>query len=188
MRLTARVWLLIIAILVVALLPGCDSAAPSSGTLPPSGGTAADKQQTGTPAGETMKVTVYFATKDAMHLVPEVLTVPKTAHPAQSALEMLVGEPKNADLVRVLPEGTKLRGVTIKDHVAYADFSDKLIKGGRGGSASEILAVGAIVNTLTEFPDIYKVQILVEGKKVDTLYGHLDTGEPLSRSESVIKK
>lgn len=188
MRLTTRVWPLIILILFVAMIAGCDSAEPSSVTLPPSGGTAADKQQAGTPAGETMRVTVYFATKDAMYLVPEAYTVPKTTHPAQSALELLLGEPKNPDLVRVLPAGTKLRGVTIKDHVAYADFSDKLIRGGHGGSASEILAVSAIVNTLTEFPDIYKVQIMVEGKKIDTLYGHLDTGEPLSRSESIIKK
>jgi germination protein M len=187
MRLTARVWLLIIMILFVAMLAGCDSTATPAVT-PPSSGDAADKQLPGSPAGETMRVTVYYATKDALHLVPEVYTVPKTAHPAQSALELLLNEPKNPDLVRVLPEGTKLRGVTIKDHVAYADFSNKLVKNGRGGSASEIMTVGAIVNTLTEFPDIHKVQILVEGKKIDTLYGHLDTGEPMSRSESIIKK
>lgn len=187
MRLT-RVWSLIILILFVAMLAGCDSAAPSSVNLPPPGGVSSDNKQPANLAGETMKVTVYFATKDAMYLVPEVHTVPKTAHLAQNALELLLGEPKSPDLMRVLPEGIKLRGVTIKDHIAYADFSEKLVRSSRGGSASEILAVGAIVNTLTEFPDIYKVQILVEGKKIDTLYGHLDTGEPLSRSESVIKK
>ena len=50
-----------------------------------------------------------------------------------------------------------------------------------------MLLVAAIVDTLTEFPDIQKVQILVNGKKVDTIAGHMDTGEPLSRSEKVIK-
>ena len=52
----------------------------------------------------------------------------------------------------------------------------------------EILTVGAIVNTLTEFPDVEKVQILVEGKKVSTLFGHLDVSDPLSRSPGIIKK
>jgi spore germination protein GerM len=48
--------------------------------------------------------------------------------------------------------------------------------------------VAAVVNTLTEFPDIHKVQILVEGKTVETLSGHMSVGQPLSRSEGIIKK
>ncbi len=134
-----------------------------------------------------MQVTVYFGTKDAMYLVPETRTVPKSDKPIEAAVTELLGEPKNAELVRVLPAGTKLKGIKVKDHIAYVDFSDKLIKS-RGGSAGEILAVGAIVNTVTEFADIHKVQIMVEGKKVDTLHGHLDTSEPMSRSERIIKK
>ena len=48
--------------------------------------------------------------------------------------------------------------------------------------------VAAVVNTLTEFPEITQVQFMVEGKKVDTLTGHMDVGEPLGRSEQIIKK
>ena len=73
-------------------------------------------------------------------------------------------------------------------HIAYVDFNDKLVKNNTGGSTAEILLVAAIVNTLTEFHDIQKVQILVEGKKIDTISGHMDIGEPLSRSEKIIKK
>lgn len=181
----SKIFALLLVLLITVFAAGCDSG--QTATAPPAGTTTPDKQPA-PPAAETMAVTVYYATKDAMYLVPETHTVPKTEHPAQAAIEQLLSAPKNAELVRTLPEGTKLKGITIKDHIAYVDFNDKLVKNGRGGSAGEILAVGAIVNTLTEFPEIYKVQIMVEGKKVETLYGHLDTSEPLSRSQDIIKK
>lgn len=139
------------------------------------------------PSG-TMKITIYHATKDAQNLVSEIQVVPNSDHPAKTAIERLIAGTKQPDLVSVIPPGTKLRGISIKEHVAYVDFNDKLVKNNGGGSAGEILLVAAIVNTLTEFPEVQKVQILVEGKKVDTISGHLDTSEPLSRSEKIIKK
>ncbi|MDR3566053.1 MAG: GerMN domain-containing protein [Negativicutes bacterium] len=179
--------LLVALLALTTLAAGCSPTTPS--TAPP--GTEADKEQAASLApgtADTMRLTVYYATADAMYLAPEVRVVPKTPHPAQSALELLLQDPKGHGLVKVLPEGTKVRGITIKDHVAFVDFNDKLIKNNGGGSASEILTVGAIVNTLTEFPEIHKVQIMVEGKKVDTLSGHMDTSEPLSRSEQIVRK
>ena len=137
---------------------------------------------------EKMVVTVYNATKDGMHLVPESHVLLKNDRPAQTAIELLLAGTKNVDLVSVMPNGTKLRNISVKDGIAYVDFNEKLVKNNKGGSASEILLVAAIVDTLTEFHSIEKVQILVEGKKIDTISGHMDIGEPLSRSEKVIKK
>lgn len=181
----SKIFAFLLLLLIAVFAAGCDS--NQAVTAPQPGVTTADKQAA-QPAAATMSVTVYYATKDAMYLVPETRTVPKSDHPAQTAVEQLLSEPKNAALVRTLPEGTKVKGITVKDHIAYVDFDGTLLKKGHGGSAGEILAVGSIVNTLTEFPEIYKVQIMVEGKKVETLYGHLDTSEPLSRSEEIIKK
>jgi len=48
--------------------------------------------------------------------------------------------------------------------------------------------VGAIVNTLTEFAAVERVQILVDGEKVNTLFGHVDVTEPLGRSAAIIKE
>ncbi|MCE5286439.1 MAG: GerMN domain-containing protein [Pelosinus sp.] len=137
---------------------------------------------------ETTKITIYHAAADALYLVPEVHVVPRQSANAEKALELLLAGTQSRDLVAVMPQGTKLRGVTIKNHIAYADFSEALVKNHGGGSQTELLIVGAIVNTLTEFPDIQKVQILVDGKKIDTISGHLDSGEPFSRFERLIKK
>ena len=181
---------LFVALLLVSvtLAAGCDNSATQQ-TPPQSPEAGAQQQAAAVPGSpENMHLTVYYATSDAMNVAPEICIIPKTAQPAKAALELLLQNPKNHELLKVLPEGTKIKSLLIKDHVAYVDFNDKFIKNMGGGSATEILVVGSIVNTLTEFPEILKVQILVEGKKVDTLSGHMDVSEPLSRSEQLIKK
>ncbi|MDF2633630.1 MAG: Lipoprotein LpqB, GerMN protein [Pelosinus sp.] len=187
-----RVVLVSMLLFLAVMLGGCDSATPQSPTVPnipnekSQAGVEADKAAS--PGQDTMTMTVYFATKDAANLIGEKFVVPKNSHPAQTAMELLITGTKDPTLVSVVPTGTKLRNISVKDHIAYVDFNDSLVKNNKGGSASEILLVAAVVNTLTEFHDIQKVQIMVEGKKIDTISGHMDIGEPLSRSEKIIKK
>ena len=183
---------LLILLLVAVAIAGCAenttvTAPKAPGTTDSSGVT---EKTPGTPATtqEAMRLTIYYATQDASYLVAERHTVAKNSHPAKTAIELLLAEPTDKQLVSVLPASTKLRNLIVKDHIAYVDFDEKLIKGNIGGSATERLTVGAIVNTLTEFTDIHKVQILVEGKVVQTLTGHMDVSKPLSRSEGIIKK
>ncbi|WP_378956111.1 GerMN domain-containing protein [Pelosinus sp. sgz500959] len=184
-------------ILLGMLVGGCAQQGSQSPTPPVDAGKNEQQQgivpgsqsnQTAIVNQEKMVVTVYNATKDATHLVAESRVVPKNDHPAQTAIESLVAGTKNTDLIAVMPKGTKLRNISVKDGIAYVDFNENLIKNNTGGSASEMLLVAAIVNTLTEFHNIQKVQILVEGKKIDSISGHMDIGEPLSRSEKIIKK
>lgn len=189
-----KLTLLLAALLltVTFLLAGCDGATPAPGqsgtAIPPKAAEQPSPAGTAPNSESTMQLTVYHATKDAMYLVPEIHKVPVNSHPARTAIELLLAGTKNTELVGVMPAGVKLKNVKVKEHIAYVDFDDTLIKKNKGGSAGEILLVGAIVNTLTEFPDIQKVQILVGGKKVETIAGHIDVSEPLSRSEQIIKK
>lgn len=188
--------LLIMATLLVLafMITGCDSSAPASQSTPGASDNNKASEQpqpannTASVPEKTMQLVVYQATKDAMYLVPEIHKVPVNSHPARTAMELLLAGPKNPELVGVIPEGTQLNNLSVKEHTAYVDFNDKLIKKNAGGSTNEMLLVGAIVNTLTEFHDIQQVQILVNGKKVETISGHMDTSEPLSRSEKIIKK
>jgi germination protein M len=135
----------------------------------------------------SMQLTLYYASSDGIHLVPEVRSFPMSETPARTAVEALIDGTNKPQTTKVFPPGTKLRQLTIKDDIAVVDFNGTILKG-NGGSATETLLVTSIVNTLTEFPHIEKVRILVDGKKVDTLYGHLDLTEPLSRSPGMIKK
>ncbi len=121
------------------------------------------------------------------YLIPEKYTIKDNGKPiAENALRTLVeAKPQDSKLVNVFPADTKLLGLSIKDGVASADFSKEIKKLG-GGSYNELMVTGAIVNTLTEFPEIKKVQILVEGKKIVSLNGHMDLTDPLVRDTSLL--
>lgn len=156
-------------------------AATDASALPP--------QQTSSPipGKNVMHLTVYQAARDGIYLVPEIRTVAKNDVPAQTAIELLTAGPKDARLVPVMPVDVQLRSLSIKDHIAYVNFNSKLVDNNSGGSSQELLLVAAIVNTLTEFPTIEQVQILVENQPRATLAGHVDISVPLSRSESIIR-
>lgn len=51
------------------------------------------------------------------------------------------------------------------------------------GSGGELLAIDALKQTLFQFPEVEKIVILEDGKAVDSLMGHVDISEPLTRKE-----
>ncbi|MDD4600332.1 hypothetical protein SDC9_11359 [bioreactor metagenome] len=192
MRSTTR-YLLCLILALAMLVSGCASSLPASdmqsGNSVKSTQKAPQTAQNGNEVkADIVKITVYRATLDAVYLVPEIHQITRNESPAKTALELLLSPPNSKNVVSPIPKDTVLKKLTIKDRIAYADFNDKIIKNNIGGSASERLLVGAIVNTLTEFPEIEKVQILVEGKVIETISGHVDISEPLSRSIEIIKK
>ena len=62
-----------------------------------------------------------------------------------------------------------------------------LVSHGWPGSVSELLTIYTIVNALTvNLPTIKSVQLLVEGKEVDTLAGHIDLRQPIAQNPDLI--
>ena len=52
-----------------------------------------------------------------------------------------------------------------------------------GGTVNELLTIYTIVNALTvNLPAVNAVQVLVDGKEVDTLSGHVDLPRPLAKN------
>ena len=132
---------------------------------------------------------VYRAAADGREkLLPEKFTMNDNGKSAaENALIALVStKPQDASMEDVFPIGTKVLSFRVDEKgTAYADFSKELTKKGQG-SYGEMMICYAIANTLTEFPNIKRVQILVEGKKVTTLNGHMDVEEPLIRNKDFL--
>jgi len=86
-------------------------------------------------------------------------------------------------LASAIPSGTRLRTLfltTAGD--AYIDLSAELQTNHPGGTTNEILTVYSLVSALTSnLPAVTGVQILIEGKEVDTLAGHLDLRRPIEK-------
>ena len=88
-----------------------------------------------------------------------------------------------APLVSAVPPGTTLRALFITPSgEAYVDFSRELITAHPGGSKAELLTIYTLVDALTaNLPAITAVQLLVDGREIDTLAGHVDLRRPLAR-------
>jgi spore germination protein GerM len=73
--------------------------------------------------------------------------------------------------------------------VAKVNFDQTLSKEHPGGSSAEMLTLYSIVNSLIlNFPQIKRVQILIDGKVVETIAGHISLKEPVSFNASIVKK
>jgi spore germination protein GerM len=129
-------------------------------------------------------ITLYFPSATDDRLVTETREIMDTARPAERGTQVLVellAGPKTKDALPALPEGTTLRQLWIgRGGVAWADFSDELVSGLKGGSSDELLAVYSVVDSLTQnVPQITRVGLLVGGRERDTLAGHVDIRRPL---------
>jgi hypothetical protein len=112
----------------------------------------------------------------------EVLYGEGTAEQARRIIEAQIAPPP-APHVSAIPPGTKLRTVFFtKAGDIYVDLSAELQTNHPGGTMNETLTVYALVSALTSnLPAVTGVQILVDGKEVDTLAGHLDLRRPIEQ-------
>ncbi len=67
----------------------------------------------------------------------------------------------------VIPEGTDIRGMSIKDGVCRVDFSKNILNASTYEEEENMIS--AITYTLTEFSTINKVELLVEGQALASL-------------------
>ncbi len=83
-----------------------------------------------------------------------------------------------------IPRGVSLRELFITSQgVAYLDLSQELVSNHPGGSSAEELTVFSLSQTLiANFPAVKTVKILVEGREIQTLAGHLDLTIPYGRA------
>jgi hypothetical protein len=169
---TALVWVLFVG------LPRWT--APRPAEPPPATASAA--------AAPTPKIRarLYYLAADGLALQAadrEVVFGEGTAEQARHLVEALL-EPPPEPLVGVIPAGTRLRTLFLSARgVAFVDLSGEAATNHGGGALDELYTVYSIVNTLTEnLPGVTAVQILLDGREVDTLAGHADLRRPLVRS------
>ena len=132
-----------------------------------------------------IRARLYYLAEDGLRLQPadqEVYFGEGTAEQARHLVEALL-ERAPKPLVSVIPAGTRLRTLYLSAQgVAFVDLSGEVSHAHTGGALDEIFTVYSVVNTLTDnLPAITAVQLLVDGREVDTLAGHVDLRRPLLR-------
>lgn len=173
----------ILMVLIILLMTACADKTPIVNQTP---NKPSDVIVNPNPDQAEMEVTLYFANKEYIQtgnekldkVLPEKRTIVfgKTSKEEAVLRELLKG-PADNKLSNAIPKELVLNGVQVVEGTAYVDFSQQNL---RGGSLEEALTIRQIVKTLTSLEGINKVQFLVNGKKVETLMGHIEITNPIS--------
>ena len=89
-------------------------------------------------------------------------------------------EERQRSLRSFIPQNTRILSATVRGGTAYISFSEDFQYNTYGveGYAAQL---NQIVWTVTEFPNIKDVQILIEGRRVDYLGEGIWIGSPINR-------
>ena len=108
------------------------------------------------------KLTLYF--KNGENIVPEIrkIDVKQLLDPYMTVINMLIEGPKNNNFEKIIPEGTKINNIKKEKDMLIVDFSNELIDNIKQESDKKLI-IKSIVNSLTEYVEINKIKILING-------------------------
>jgi spore germination protein GerM len=162
--------------------------APGAGPAVATPGGASPPEDTG--PTQTIKARLFYVSEDGTGLTSVERDVPfgEGVDQAQQIVRAQIAAPA-APLVSAVPPGTELRALFITDRgEAYVDLSREASFAHAGGTLAELLTVYTIVNALTvNLPAVNSVQLLIEGREVPTLAGHVDVRQPLAENLALVQ-
>lgn len=105
---------------------------------------------------------------EQVRLEPSSIKLPEGADPKMFAVDQTVQALKL--------NGVRVLGVDVQQRNALVELTPNVQNG--MGSMQEAKFLEALQTVLGQFPDVDKVQIMVEGKPLDSL-GHFETADPM---------
>ena len=138
-------------------------------------------------------VVIYLPKRDTkgFHLGRVTRATQEEGDTLDAALKCLLATNKESGMVGgLIPAGTKLLApIRVDKRVATVNFSQDFTDNFSGGSDQEALTVNAVVHTVVSNSSgkVHAVRILVEGKAVETLGGHLDLTEPVQADSTLLR-
>jgi len=180
-----RLIVILLAGLAIGALLAWLLVAGSSQVVPVAEILQAEPPPTPTPAPE-QRITIFFAGVDGL-LHPEIRTVPlpeeTTARIRIVFAELLAGP--QGPLQPILPYPAELRTVFVSpEGRVYLDLTGP--PEALEGSATELMLIYGVVNSILLNTEAVAVQILFDGTEKSTLTGHLDLSRPLVLNKHLI--
>lgn len=135
---------------------------------------------------EHASLTLYFANETGSALVGEELevTYSNTASVEEFVLERLIAGPEEGGMKKVMPDGTSLLGISVRDGVCYVNLSTEFLS--PLADVSGEVSLYAVVNSLTSLGNITQVQFSVDGS-TDVQFGGISLSEPFFRNLDFIQ-
>ena len=111
-------------------------------------------------------VSLYF--KNENGLMPEARLVDVKElinNPYEKIINMLLEGPKNENLQKTIPEGTKINKIEKQGEILVLDFSEEFILNHNGKEQEQKLTLQSIVKTVTELTEINGIKIKINGEE-----------------------
>ncbi|HHW31675.1 MAG TPA: GerMN domain-containing protein [Clostridiaceae bacterium] len=134
-------------------------------------------------------ITLYYQDRDG-YIVPASRKIAKQEGIARAAVSLLVDNSINREeieyfgLYPVLPSGTEILGLNIKEGIATIDFDKDFLN--YSDETTEKNIVSSVVYTLTEFSTIEGVKILINGHTVNNMKYNTNLSGVLGRDNTLI--
>ncbi len=148
-----------------------------AGFCPPQRGYAGQPDTAAVSAAAQNTVHLYFADRRGRFLHARERVFKHPSDPlalGRAILGMLIEGPRSGP-GRTLPAGSQVRAFFIDGDTAVVDFNEAVREKHPGGCRTELLTIFSVVNSLVLNMDgVEQVRILIEGREVDTLAGHID--------------
>lgn len=137
---------------------------------------------------ERTDLRLYFADEDGTKLVS---TVESVAYSSNISMEKLVTEhiisgPTTKGVYPTASSEIKIVSVTVKDGICYVNLSQEFLTKIRG--VTDEVVIYSFVNSLTELPNISKVQFMIDGETEITFGDHIYLSEPFERNLEIMQE
>lgn len=162
--------MLLSIVVIVLLVAGCGSAKQN--------GTQANPPQKSV---QEQMVSIYYGDQDVSKLYEQKVNIQfsKDEEKYLATLEALKVTPNDASQFSLF-KGFNFSQVQVDKGLITVDLTFSAEN--HLGSPGENLIMQAIERTLFQFPELDAIQILVNGKKVDSLMGHMELPHPIRRN------
>lgn len=187
-----------VALAALMITAGCSKAEPvpsQTPTEPPANsqqdpnGSQPDPNESNVDPNETpqdedqqikKKITLFFADKDLMDTfgVETEIKADSEQDLPKAALEAWMKGSNKEELTNLVPPEVVVEYVKSENGVAHVSFSKEILSANLG-SSGEIMLVEQITLIMKQF-GYDSTQILVEGKAVESLLGHVTTDKPIT--------
>lgn len=137
------------------------------------------------PTDMKVRVRLYFPYENKLRFEERIVTVTREKLEEAIAQELRKG-PKNLSYTYLFGGDVDLLDVRVSNNVAYVNLTESFLEQNYIGNEKSELYVWSIVNSFTEMDEVYRVQILIEGRRRDVQVGSSNLFQLLTRNTSFI--
>ena len=136
-------------------------------------------------SAQSAEIRLYFPSAEGkLRCEYRSISLEDESSPERAAADALTAGPESPELYPALPAGTVLLSVYTQDGVCFVSLSEGFVSACEEQPELSSLWVYSLVNTLCSLSAVNSVQLLIEGKTVDTV-GKCDISRPLGKNEKL---